>query len=105
MSDVKELLIQRIGFHPNSPVAWLYAARGLYKLEEYHMCIEALTNCLRSKQTLKEAQHLMGFSLLKTGQDSAAASAFMKSVKMGNESDWQSLIELHVDHPELNPAT
>jgi len=91
-----DVLIKRIGFHPAGPVAWLFAARGLYKLEEWHLCVEALTNCLRSQKTLKEAQHLLGFCLMYTGQKSAAASAFLKSVKMGNETDMQPLIELHL---------
>jgi hypothetical protein len=104
-TGVKEVLVQRIGFHPDGPVAWLFAARGLYKLEEWHLCIEALAHCLRSHKTLKEAQHLLGFCLMHTGQKSAAAAAFLKSVKMANETDWQPLIELHVDNPNLQNSS
>ena len=101
-AGVKDTLINRIGFHPSGPVAWLFAARGLYKLEEYHLCIEALGHCMRSPKTLKEAQHLQGFCLLHSGQKAAAAAAFVKSVKMGNETDMQPLIELHLDNPNLS---
>ena len=79
--DVKGTLVQRIGFTPSDAVGWLYAARGLYKVKDYHLCIEAVSHCLRHEKTLKEAQHLLGFSLLHTGQTSAAAAAFLKSVR------------------------
>lgn len=98
---MKDVLMQRVGFYPTNPVAWMYAARGLYKLGDYHLCIEALSHCLRNPKTLKEAQHLLGFSLMHTKQYEAAAAAFNKSVKMGNETDWQPLIELYLEHPNL----
>lgn len=103
MSDrgVKDVLRETIGFLPNDPVSWLYASRGLYKLKEYRLCIEAVSNCLRSEKTLKDAQHILAFCLWQTGQHSAAAGAFVKSVKMGNETDWQVLIALFLDHPNL----
>ena len=100
-ADVKQTLVQRIGFCPSDAVGWLYAARGLYKVKDYHLCVEAVSHCLRHEKTLKEAQHLLGFSLLHTGQTSASAAAFLKSVKMGNETDWQPLVELIADHPNL----
>mmetsp|Transcript_4078 Transcript_4078/g.7815 ORF Transcript_4078/g.7815 Transcript_4078/m.7815 type:complete len:106 (+) Transcript_4078:2-319(+) len=103
-ASVKDVLVRRIGFLPQGPVAWLFAARGLFKLEEWHLCTEALTQCLRSPKTAKEAQHLLGFCLMHTEQKAAAAAAFLKSVKMSNETDWQPLIELHVDNPGLANA-
>lgn len=45
--------------------------------------------------------HMKAFSLLHTGNTAAAASAFLKSVRIGNETDWQSLIELTLDHPGI----
>jgi hypothetical protein len=39
-----------------------------------------------------------------TGQKAAAAAAFLKSVKMANETDWQPLIELHIDNPNLSQS-
>ena len=101
MSDVKSVLRDTIGFLPNDPVSWLYASRGLYKLKEYRLCVEAVSNCLRSEKTLKEAQHLLAFCLMQTGQYAAAAGAFVKSVNMGNETDWQVLVTLCLDHPNL----
>ena len=70
-------------------IAWLYAARGFYKLKNYHFVIEAVSNCLRHEKTLKEGQHLLAFALMHTGQNEAALTAFRKSIKMGNETDWQ----------------
>lgn len=100
---VKEVLLARVGFYPTTAVSWLFAARGLFKLGDFHLCIEALSHgCLRSQKTLKEAQHLLGFSLMQTGQTGAAAAAFTRSVKMGNETDWQPLVELHLDNPNLD---
>ena len=95
--DLKDRLISTVGFCPKDAVGWLYVARGMYKLKEYHFVIEAVTHCLRNEKTLKEAQHLLAFSLIHTGQTTAAAAALMKSIKMGNDTDWQSLVEICID--------
>jgi len=38
---------------------------------------------------------------VQTGQAEAAALAFSKSIEMGNETDWQSLVELCYDNPDI----
>jgi hypothetical protein len=121
---VREMLARTVGFTPRSalhcgkwfahgevaltpsfgfvgPAGWLYAARGLYKCQDYHYCVEALTPCLRNEKTRKEAQHLLAFSLLHTKQEHDAAVAFQKSIKLGNETDWQPLVELFLDNPDM----
>ena len=50
---------------------------------------------------MKEAQHLLAFSLFHLKQSQAAAPAFFKSVKLGNDTDWQPLVELCIDHPDI----
>jgi hypothetical protein len=79
---------------------WLYACRGLYQLKEYALVIEGLAHCLRNEKTMKEAQHLLAFSLLHTRQKSAAA-AFYKSIQLGNDTDWQPLVELCLEQKNL----
>ncbi len=81
---------------------WLYACRGLYQSREYALVIEGLSHCLRNEKTSKEAQHLLAFSLLHTRQSKAAAHAFYKSIAAGNQTDWQPLIELLLDHKSLH---
>lgn len=104
-AEAVEALVERtVGFLPKDSVGWLYVARGFYKLENHHLAAEALAHCLRHEKTRKEAQHLLAFSLLKTGQYEAALAAFEQSVDLGNESDWQPLVELLVDHPALGGA-
>lgn len=61
---------------------------------------QAVTNCLRDQRTIREAQHLLAFSLLALGQFDVAAAALHKSVRLGNGSDWQPLVELALDHPD-----
>ena len=73
--EVKEIVTERVGFCPKDAVGWLYAARGFYKMKDYNLVIQAVSHCLRSRKTLKEAQHLLGFSLMHTGQTSAAVAA------------------------------
>jgi hypothetical protein len=80
------------------PIGWLYAARGLFRLREYHYVIEAVSHCLRNDKTVREAQHFLAFSLMHTGQPEAAAAAFHRSVALGNDTDWQPLVELCIDH-------
>ena len=77
---------------PPSPCR-IYAARGLYKSGDYRLCLEAVSHCMRSERTLKEAQHLMAFCLLRLGEvDSAGGvvdatlTAFRKSVALGNDT-------------------
>jgi cytochrome c-type biogenesis protein CcmH/NrfG len=79
----------------------LYACRGLYQLQEYALVVEGLSHCLRHEKTMKEAQHLLAFSLLHTKQNKLAAAAFFKSIKLGNETDWQPLVELCIEQPKL----
>jgi len=80
---------------------WLYACRGLYQLQEYALVVEGLAHCLRHEKTAKESQHLLAFSLLHTRQNKLAAAAFYKSIKLGNETDWQPLVELCIEQPKL----
>ncbi len=102
-AGVKDRMRESIGFCPSEPVGWLYAARGFYKRRDFHACVEAVSYALRSEKTMREAQHLLAFSLLQTGQVHAAA-AFLKSIALGNDTDWQPLVELFLDHPELGSS-
>jgi hypothetical protein len=54
---------------------WLYACRGLYQLQEYALVVEGL-----------------------------AAAAFSKSIRLGNDTDWQPLVELLLEQPKLRLA-
>eukprot|EP00455_Lapot_gusevi_P046291 TRINITY_DN6067_c0_g1_i7.p1 TRINITY_DN6067_c0_g1~~TRINITY_DN6067_c0_g1_i7.p1 ORF type:complete len:148 (+),score=15.86 TRINITY_DN6067_c0_g1_i7:1-444(+) len=99
--SVRQVIIERVGFPPRDAFGWLYACRGFYKAQEYHLCAEGITHCLRHEKTTKEAQHLLAFSLLHLGQPAAAAAAFFRSVKLGNHSDWQALVELCIDNPTI----
>jgi hypothetical protein len=58
-------------------------------------------NTLRNEKTKKEGQHLLAFSLLQTAQFDAAAGAFLRSIQFGNDSDWQPLVELLLEHGEV----
>ncbi|KNE62115.1 hypothetical protein AMAG_07362 [Allomyces macrogynus ATCC 38327] len=62
-----------------NPLGWLYCARGFYKLRQYHQVIECLTPALRNDRTKKEAQHLLAFSFMHTGQVEAALGAASSS--------------------------
>ncbi|KAI8854882.1 hypothetical protein BC829DRAFT_372806 [Chytridium lagenaria] len=99
--NVREVLIETVGFCPKDAIGWLYAARGYYKLKDYHAVIECVTPALRNDRTKREGQHLLAFSFLHTGQIEAAAGAFFKSISYGNDTDWQPLVELFLDHPKL----
>ncbi|KAG5459699.1 MAG: hypothetical protein BJ554DRAFT_8349 [Olpidium bornovanus] len=100
-TSCREHLVATVGFCPKDAVGWLYAARGYYKIKDYHSVIECVTPSLRNERTKKEAQHLLAFSLLHTGQTEASAGAFFKSINLGNETDWQPLTELFLDNPQL----
>ncbi len=60
----KEILIDRVGFTPKDAIGWLYVARGMYKLNEYALVIEAVSHCLRNEKTIREAQHLLVSALM-----------------------------------------
>ncbi|RKP03487.1 hypothetical protein CXG81DRAFT_9447 [Caulochytrium protostelioides] len=98
---VKDALVSRIGFCPKDAVGWLYAARGFYKLRNYRATIEAVVPALRNERTRREAQHLLAFAFYYTNQLEAAVAAFSKSINLGNDTDWQPLVEICLDNPEL----
>eukprot|EP01083_Nonionella_stella_P080077 219845_1 len=98
---VSSFVEKRVGFAPRDAFGWLYACRGLYKLGEYGLVVDGLTHCLRNEKTRKDAQHLLAFSLLKTDRHEAAANAFYKSVELGNQTDWQPLVELCIEYPDI----
>ncbi|KAI8805677.1 hypothetical protein BJ742DRAFT_748559 [Cladochytrium replicatum] len=98
---IREQLAQTIGFCPKDAIGWLYAARGFYKLKDFHSVIECVAPALRNERTKREAQHLLAFSFLHTGQAEAAAGAFFRSINSGNDTDWQPLVELFIDNPNL----
>ncbi|KAI8611222.1 hypothetical protein BC830DRAFT_678118 [Chytriomyces sp. MP71] len=99
--SVRDALTEMVGFCPKDAIGWLYAARGFYKLKDYHSVIECVTPALRNERTKREGQHLLAFSFLQTGQTEAAAGAFFKSISYGNDTDWQPLVELFLDQPKL----
>ena len=43
----------------------------------------------------------MSFCLLKLEQYEEAAAALQKSVSLGNDTDWQLLVELLIDQPQV----
>ena len=76
-------------------------ARAYYKMKDFHSVIECVPQTLRNEKTKKEGQHLLAFALIQTLQYDAAATAFMKSILLGNDGDWQALCELLLEHPEI----
>jgi hypothetical protein len=105
---LREKLVSSVGFCPKDAIGWLYAARGFYKLKQYHNVVEAVAPALRNERTRREGQHLLAFSLLHTGQLEASAGAYclyiltlVKSINYGNDTDWQPLVELFLDNPKL----
>jgi hypothetical protein len=99
--SIRDKLTETIGFTPKDAIGWLYAARGFYKLHQYHAVIECVGPALRNERTKREGQHLLAFSLLQTQQTEMACGAFFKSISYGNDTDWQSLVELFLDNPTL----
>ncbi len=83
---------------PNTPIAWLYVARGMFnsKPPRYRHAIEACQYCLRHQDTIRESQHIMAWCLHELGEGKAALEAFHRSCKLGNETDWQMIVELEV---------
>ncbi|ORX36557.1 hypothetical protein BCR36DRAFT_588472, partial [Piromyces finnis] len=79
--SVRERLQEKIGFLSKRyilyktlySIGWLYAARGFYKLEDYHSVIECITPALRNERTKRER----------------------------NDTDWQPFVELLIDNPKL----
>jgi hypothetical protein len=43
----------------------------------------------------------LNFGLHFAGEFAAAANAYYKSVQLGNHTDWQALVELCCDYPNL----
>jgi Tfp pilus assembly protein PilF len=84
--SIREKLVSEIGFCPKDSIAWLYAARGYFKLQDYHSVIECVAPALRNDKTKREAQHLLAFAFLHTGQNEAALGAFFKSATLGNDT-------------------
>ena len=89
-----EYLNHKVGSEPSDAIGWLYVARGCYKIKRYDWCFSALCQPLGplnddNDVVRREAQHLMAFSLYKQKQIGEALNQFCKSVKLGNEHDWQ----------------
>ena len=70
-------------------------------MNDFHAVVECVSYSLRNEKTKKEAQHLLAFALLHTDQLSNAAAAFFQSINYGNDTDWQPLVELMIDNPDL----
>ncbi|KAJ1533905.1 hypothetical protein HK096_004602, partial [Nowakowskiella sp. JEL0078] len=96
--STRDQLVETIGFCPKG---FIQFTRGFFKLKDYHAVIECVTPALRNERTKREAQHLLSYSFLHTGQTEAASGAFFKSINYGNETDWQPLVELFLDNPKL----
>ncbi len=101
-SRLRSHLLSTVGFLPDSSLAWLYCCRGFYQVGDFSLCLEGLQNCLRAENCAAESQHLMAFCFLHLNQHQAAFQAFQKSVELGNETDWQALVELAIGFEEKN---
>lgn len=100
-SAVREYLQRTVGIIPKDSYGWLYACRGLYSLKEYSLVIEGLQYCIRHEHTRAESTHLLAFSLLHSKENKQSALAFQESIKLGNDTDWQPLVELACEQPKL----
>ena len=84
---------------PTDPAGWLFVARGMFnsKPPRHRLVVEAAAHCLKAPETIVQGQQLLAFSLLELGETDSALAAFTKSVRLGNETDWQMLVELGLD--------
>lgn len=101
-SSLNDYLLRTTGMVPSDPSGWLFVARGMFnsKPPQYKYVIEATSHCLKSPETIVQGQQLQAFSLLALDDNVAALSAFTKSVRMGNETDWQMVVELGLDQQD-----
>jgi hypothetical protein len=96
-ASITDYLLSTVGSLPADSYSWLYSCRGLYELAHYDLCIEGLSlYCMRSSnsQILAQAQHLLAHALYQQKQYSAALKAFKQSVEIGNDTDWQMIVEI-----------
>ena len=94
-----EYLHHKLGTEPNDAIGWLYVARGCYKIKRCDWCFSALCQPLGplnddNEAVRREAQHLMAFSLYKQKQIGESLNQFCKSVRYGNDHDWQMIVEI-----------
>ena len=99
-STLNDHLLRTTGMVPSDPSGWLFVARGMFnsKPPQHQFVVEAAAHCLKSPETIVQGTQLQAFSLLALGDEKSALSAFSKSVRMGNETDWQMVVELGVTH-------
>jgi|EP00505_MAST-04D_sp_SCG-Rhode-Island_P001914 hypothetical protein len=102
-----DYLHAKVGRAPVDSIGWLYVARGCYKKKRYDWAFSALCQPEgplndENAAVRKEAQHLMAFSLYRQNQFDQAKKQFAQSVKEGNETDWQMVVEIGIDHGGKN---
>jgi hypothetical protein len=97
-STLHEHLLRTTGMVPSDPSGWLFVARGMFNSTPPHhqFVVEAAAHCLKSPETIVQGVQLQAFSLLALEDTESALSSFTKSVRMGNETDWQMVVELGV---------
>ena len=103
-ATLKEHLRSAVGMVPTDALGWLFVARGMFNSQppRYEWAIAAASHTLRHPQTMQEGQHILAFSLHELGQLDAAKPAFERSIHLGNESDWQMVVEIGIDQFERN---
>jgi hypothetical protein len=97
MSSLRDHLLRTTGLVPTDPLGWLFVARGCFNTNQFHHTIEALQSCLKHQETIVQGQQLLGFALFECNEIEKAQLAFIKSVRLGNESDWQMIVEIGID--------
>ena len=95
--SLRDHLLRTTGLVPTDPIGWLYVARGCFNSKQYQYTIEATQYCLKNQETIVQGQQLLSFALLELGEKKQAQLAFIKSVRLGNESDWQMIVEMGID--------
>jgi hypothetical protein len=98
-ASLRDHLLRTTGMLPTDPIGWLYVARGCFnsKPPQYRYTIEAANQCLKHPNTIVAGQQLLAFALLEIGEKDSSQLAFIKSVRLGNETDWQMIVELGID--------
>ncbi|GKT27530.1 hypothetical protein ADUPG1_000072 [Aduncisulcus paluster] len=101
MSSIIKDIQETIGITPSDAKGWLYAARGFYRIGQFQKAAEAVMYCISNPHTSREAYRILSHSYRQMGNVEGMMKALYKSVRLGNEEDWQCLIEGAIDHPDV----
>src|SRR6202012_3399926 len=100
-SNVSDYLMYSIHMLPTTSVGWLRAGIGFYNSGDHNFALDCFNESIKLDPMNYNVYQIASRSYIALNRREEAIEALKQSVKLGNPTDWQLLIELTAQNNDL----